>query len=345
MAVSLCTIVYFTAFLPPFSSSSIGMIRVLLRSRRRNDNLGVPKRLLILKKSKHMRRWLVKNPWVRPMIVFNYTAILIQKLFRGFAVRKKYRSSSVVQKRGQNMKTSQRNNKKKQLDRYLSHLEHYRRNAIKPPTWLGEGYSSWCAVRIQSFFRMHRMYHRYSKYRRLVSQVAVIILQTAVRNWLFKRVSNDPSTRPVATRIWTAFNAVQCIQLCWRSHCNRRIYRYFRDLVLIKLKGIPHDLLKSIIPNEVHHLDKAAGVHVRFRLGGSIFPPKVYFKIFTHRPLCDVNAFAPRDYCNERPIDPFLVSSLTNTLLLLNDLYLISCTSTHRLMATPPRKGGMYPTS
>jgi hypothetical protein len=86
-------------------------------------------------------------------------------------------------------------------------------------------------------------------------------------------------------------------------------------------------------------------VHVRFRLGGSIFPPKVYFKIFTHRPLCDVNAFAPRDYCNERPIDPFLVSSLTNTLLLLNDLYLISCTSTHRLMATPPRKGGMYPTS
>ena len=322
------------------------MIRVLLRSRRRNDNRGVPKRLLILQKSKHMRRWLVKNPWVRPMIVFNYTAILIQKLFRGFVVRKKYnRSSSVVQKRVQNTKTSQRNRKKKQLDRYLSHLEHYRRNAIKPPAWLGEGYSSWCAVRIQSFFRMHRVYRRYSTYRRLVSQVAIIILQTAVRNWLFKRLSNDPSTGPIAaTRIWTAFNAVQCIQLCWRSHCNRRIYRYFRDLVLIKLKGVPHDLLKSIIPNEVHHLDKAAGVHVRFRLGGSIFPPKVYFKIFTHRPLCDVNAFAPRDYCNERPVDPFLVSELPiyQDITSQRSAHITSCILTHRQMSTRPRRGGMY---
>jgi len=247
------------------------------------------------------------------MIVFNYTAILIQKLFRGFAVRKKYNriSMSAARKRAENdTKTSQRRKKKKQLDKYLNHLEHCKRNAVKQPAWLGEGYSSWCAVRIQSLFRMRRVYRKYSKYRRLVSQVAIIILQTAVRNWLLKRLSSDPSTRTSTTRIWTAINAVQCIQLCWRSHCNRRIYRYFRDLVLIKLKGVPHDMLKTIIPNEVHHLDKAAGVHVRFRLGGSIFPPKVYFKIYTHRPLCDVNAFAPRDYCNERPMDPLLVSSL-----------------------------------
>jgi hypothetical protein len=46
-----------------------------------------------------------------------------------------------------------------------------------------------------------------------------------------------------------------------------------------------------------------AGTHVRFRLGGHRFPPEVYFKIFTHRPLCDVNSFAPRDYNFERKVD------------------------------------------
>lgn len=45
------------------------------------------------------------------------------------------------------------------------------------------------------------------------------------------------------------------------------------------------------------------GVHVRFRLGGYTFPPQIYFKIYTHRPLCDVNAFAPRDYMREKEIE------------------------------------------
>ena len=42
---------------------------------------------------------------------------------------------------------------------------------------------------------------------------------------------------------------------------------------------------------------------MRFRFGGHRFPPEVYFKIFTHRPLCDVNSFAPRDYNFERKVD------------------------------------------
>ena len=95
------------------------------------------------------------------------------------------------------------------------------------------------------------------------------------------------------------------IQLCWRSFCNRRIFKYFSSLIIHKLKGAPSEILRAIIPNECHLLDKAAGIHVRFRLGGNIFPPKVYFKLFTHRPLCDVNAFAPRDYTQEKLIDSF----------------------------------------
>lgn len=50
--------------------------------------------------------------------------------------------------------------------------------------------------------------------------------------------------------------------------------------------------------------DKAAGVHVRFRLGGSSFPPTLLYKVFLSRPLCDVGAFAPRDYTSEKLAAP-----------------------------------------
>lgn len=56
-------------------------------------------------------------------------------------------------------------------------------------------------------------------------------------------------------------------------------------------------------------MDEAAGTHIRFRLAsptryyyGSTgskfgsFPPAVYYKIYTHRPVIDLCATAPRDY-------------------------------------------------
>jgi hypothetical protein len=104
--------------------------------------------------------------------------------------------------------------------------------------------------------------------------------------------------------IKTVDSYARSIQHSWRRHCNVRVYKYFRDLVLHKLRGAPADLLRTIIPRESDLLDKASGIHVRFRLGGRTFPPKIYYKIFTHRALCDVNAFAPRNYCQERRVEP-----------------------------------------
>lgn len=89
------------------------------------------------------------------------------------------------------------------------------------------------------------------------------------------------------------------IQTSWRRFCSRRVFQFYKDLINIKLKGAPADLLKAIIPNETDLLDRAAGVHVRFRLGGTVFPPRILFKVYTHRPLCDVGAFAPRSYSTE----------------------------------------------
>ncbi len=42
---------------------------------------------------------------------------------------------------------------------------------------------------------------------------------------------------------------------------------------------------------------------VRFRFGGSNCPPDIYYKIFTNSPLCDVGAFAPRNYTIYKQLD------------------------------------------
>ena len=41
-------------------------------------------------------------------------------------------------------------------------------------------------------------------------------------------------------------------------------------------------------------------MHVRFRLGGMVFPPTVYYKIYAHGAVTDVGAYAPRDYTAAR---------------------------------------------
>jgi hypothetical protein len=75
-----------------------------------------------------------------------------------------------------------------------------------------------------------------------------------------------------------------------------RIYLYYKDLINFRNKGSPHELLKSINPGEAYLMDAASKCHVRFRLGGTKFPPLIFYKIFVHGGVTDINAFAPRDY-------------------------------------------------
>jgi len=69
------------------------------------------------------------------------------------------------------------------------------------------------------------------------------------------------------TAKFNRLSAALAIQICWRSFCNRRVYSYFKDLILYKLKGMPYELLRTIVPAEAGACDKAAGIHLRFRLG------------------------------------------------------------------------------
>ena len=54
--------------------------------------------------------------------------------------------------------------------------------------------------------------------------------------------------------------------------------------------------MRTINPVESKYIDAAAGIRIRFRLAGERFPPTIYYKIFTNRPIQDLCANAPRDY-------------------------------------------------
>lgn len=94
---------------------------------------------------------------------------------------------------------------------------------------------------------------RYQRGKRLINQVASIIIQTFWRNYFAAKYGH-------LKKQINAVAAVHMIQSIWRAHCNKRVYRYFRDLVMIKLKGAPADLLRTIIPNEIDLMDRAAGI-------------------------------------------------------------------------------------
>jgi hypothetical protein len=279
---------------------------------------GKPCKLTINKKSVHMQRWFLNNPWVRPFIVFSFAASKIQKIMRAYLIRRHARLTDylyfrydITLQNAQGNKTRNTIGKQVQLDKYLAYMDYCRnmhgetnfgKKIMRPPAWTDGGYSAWCAVRVQAWYRGQVVRRRYLYKIRVIVQIAALVLQHAWRNYVNRMIALVEAANK---KIIPPVRASVMIQLAWRSHCNRRIYGYYRDLVVNKLQGAPQDLLRTIIPTESSLLDRASGVVARFRLGGAVFPPKVYFKIFTYRGVCDVNAFAPRDYAKEVPQEAF----------------------------------------
>ncbi|XP_005008747.4 protein MFI isoform X1 [Cavia porcellus] len=90
--------------------------------------------------------------------------------------------------------------------------------------------------------------------------------------------------------------AARIIQRAWRTCLNVSVFQHFKSLIDLRKQGEPRQIVRYIDPKEAEFLDAAAGVHVRFRLGGAKFPPDIYYKIFTHRHIEDLCANSPRDY-------------------------------------------------
>lgn len=281
-----------------------------------------------MSKTKHMNRWLLRNPWIRPLIAFNLAAIKIQKCFRGHFQRQ------VMRKK---IKPRRKLRAKSQLNKYLGFMDKCKSGLIRSPPWMEDGYSVWCVVKIQAWYRMIRHSYNHRLKRHVVNQIAAIVIQTSWKNsniWLAILMRMKAQYAP--ERFDIDVEATR-IQRSFRAYCNKRVFKYLKELILVKFKGAPADLLRCIVPGEVDLFDKAAGVHVRFRLGGAIFPPKILFKVFTHRALCDVNAFAPRAYCMEKPMDTFQLHNHQT-----QDTSAGAAIDSRRHIHRPLRVGGRY---
>ncbi|KAM6173906.1 protein MFI [Erethizon dorsatum] len=90
--------------------------------------------------------------------------------------------------------------------------------------------------------------------------------------------------------------AARIIQRAWRTFLNVSVFRHFKSLIDLRKQGEPRQIVRYIDPKEAEFLDAAAGIQIRFRLGGANFPPDIYYKIFTHRHIEDLCANSPRDY-------------------------------------------------
>ncbi|XP_069869646.1 protein MFI-like [Dipodomys merriami] len=90
--------------------------------------------------------------------------------------------------------------------------------------------------------------------------------------------------------------AARVIQSAWKCFVNACIFQHIKNLIDLRRQGEPRQIVRFINPKEAELLDAAAGIHVRFRLGGMKFPPEIYYKIFTHRHVEDLCANSPRDY-------------------------------------------------
>lgn len=95
----------------------------------------------------------------------------------------------------------------------------------------------------------------------------------------------------------TKEQAVRRIQNFWRSYVNRKIFEYIKTVLMNKLRTVnPWKMLRMTNPSECALIESSCNMHVRFRLGGDVFPPQIYYKVYTNGPVCDVNSFAPRNY-------------------------------------------------
>eukprot|EP00033_Pygsuia_biforma_P002856 GCRY01003151.1.p1 GENE.GCRY01003151.1~~GCRY01003151.1.p1 ORF type:complete len:459 (+),score=77.90 GCRY01003151.1:221-1597(+) len=230
------------------------------------------------RKSKPQRHGYLHSPHLAnefPLVRYIIAAAEIQRFIRGFLVRVHRQQNNSVAKPAASFPLSGRRE-----HGFLEAYQTYSKNNV----FMQLSLEDYAAFRIQRWYKRllvtrRSVYNHYDFY-----SVAAVTIQRMWRSYRYRAVD------------LVQVRAVQTIQLAWRRFSNRQIFLYYRDLIRYHELGDPGYMLKCINPREAALFDIAAGIHVRFRLAGAKFPPFIVYKVFTHRPTCDVNSFAPRDY-------------------------------------------------
>ena len=268
-------------------------------------------------KHHYLKLKIIREPWTYPMGAINLAAIQIQRTWRGIAVRSLFRNmetKSGIKKAIKEMrKRPYQINYRKQLKfspkqntlaTKTFSLKFWKHKGIQMPSLQQDvapmsalatdnDAVDWVCSRIQAWWRMVVIKREYTLSRFSIYHIAAMQIQYMWRSFRQNKYIGMSNLSPDEI-------AVIKMQKLWRRYTNRRIYFYYRDLIKFRNAGDPALMLRCINPREAALFDQASGVHVRFRLGGKSFPPTILYKVFTHKPLCDVNAFAPRDYVKAR---------------------------------------------
>jgi len=231
------------------------------------------------RKSNSEKMGIIRKPWHFPMAAQNLAAVEIQRHIRGANCR------VGLMDVGDLDAFNKTGGPGTQMQRYIDATKGSNAKAAGPM----DGYQIWCASRVQSWWRMLQPRWKYNIMRHSLYHIAAMQIQYTWRNYCQHKYINLHKPSPEAA-------AAAVLQRAWRRYTNLRIYRYYRDLITFRNAGDPKVMLKAINPLEAGLIDAAAGLHVRFRLGGHLFPPTIYYKMFTHNACCDIGAFAPRDY-------------------------------------------------
>ncbi|KAI8926807.1 hypothetical protein BC831DRAFT_455080 [Entophlyctis helioformis] len=221
----------------------------------------------------------------RSQLARSAAALLIQSCFRGWRTRRKFISivhaKMSILTHGDSLKSlaglpgvDDLSVQEKLWRRYLRYSMTFERRGQVPPTYIQANWR--CFVVRRAWLEIQAMSDEQSKSKSgLEARIRLV------------RHAHKPRAGDTIYE-----QSAQCIQRIWRRYYNTRIYRFYRDLVKFGEQGDPKRLLMYINPKEAQLIDESMGAHVRFRLGGTTFPPVICYKIFVHRPLIDMNAFS-----------------------------------------------------
>lgn len=272
------------------------------------------------------RKRMIRRPWNSPVAAMHLAAIRIQRAWRKCWLYRlqpsipsgpsKQSPQAGRRRRILRPTTGELSEGAKQLRaRYYALLREQAGAGAdgKSMAKVGQAYVSFehfCAAIIQGRWQSTRTLRRLQRVRQYASLKLYNVAAFEIQQWWRRccgirdpllQLSEHLSLDPVVLDARRRDTAARRLQRAWRGACSYRHYRTLRDMIVtLHVSGEPCLLLRAALPREAMLLDPAMQAHVRFRLGGSRFPPSVYYKIYTHGAICDLGAFAPRNYIAEK---------------------------------------------
>eukprot|EP00931_Biecheleriopsis_adriatica_P056719 TRINITY_DN33629_c0_g1_i1.p1 TRINITY_DN33629_c0_g1~~TRINITY_DN33629_c0_g1_i1.p1 ORF type:complete len:579 (+),score=84.49 TRINITY_DN33629_c0_g1_i1:70-1806(+) len=285
-------------------------------------------------KPKRWQRRLIRRPWLLPVVAMQLSAMRIQRAWRSSWLRSA-KPTSALGTRAPPTSPNPYEHSRQQPARWRTkvqrsaaadvlrqrHLDHLRTSAENPGAVAGrmvyQTYQIFCLALLQGWWRSKLVLRRVKRVRGYqllkLHNVAAFEIQRAWR--VYHQRSRSPSEDDMDVRLLLSLgtdgveeldlirhakmlaSAARKIQHAWRGIQDYRVYETLRDTIgSCRRSGDPYLLLRAVLPRESMLLDPAMQIHARFRLGGTRFPPSIYYKIYTHGNIVDLCSFAPRNY-------------------------------------------------